>query len=220
MFTLEGQLLPGVAFGRERLAIWRWDASPIGPASALGRIDGEGRLTIYTAAPAYADLLRVWHRVHDVKRGEVRVALEGGRLRAIARPDDAAEVEVDLALGQTLATRGMNLALALTLPCVRESDLFVRASGPLARALLGVGPRRGFAGRTETGVPVRGAARRIERVRDGRALVGGADCGAMRVVDDPPDWGEIVMPRLPYLLTLKLFVDAPMPDLTRARATA
>src|SRR5437899_1581629 len=98
MFALDGQLLPGVAFGRERFVIWRWDRSPIGPASALGRVDGEGRLTVYTAAPAYADVLGVWHRIHDVKRGEVHVSLEGGRLRALARPDDAAEVEVDLAL--------------------------------------------------------------------------------------------------------------------------
>ncbi|MBI3747781.1 MAG: hypothetical protein HY262_02885, partial [Chloroflexi bacterium] len=59
----------------QRFVVWRWAQSPLGPASALGRLDAEGRLTLYTATPAYADLLGVWHLVHDVKCGEVRIAL-------------------------------------------------------------------------------------------------------------------------------------------------
>src|SRR4051812_24777042 len=224
MFALAGHLLPGVAFGRERFAIWRYDSSPIGPFSGIGRFDAEGRMTLYTSTPASADLIRVWHRVHDVKGGDARVEISGGRLRATARPDDAAEVEIDLALGQTLATRGMNLALALTLPPVRASRPFLLASAPLARALLGTGPGA-FIGRTETGIEIRVAARSLDRVRDGRAVVAGTDCGPIRPIDDPPDWGALRMPRLPHLLALRLVVDAGVPDLARSatstvRATA
>lgn len=216
MFSLEGFLLPGVAFGRERFVVWRYAESPIGPYSGIGRIDLQGRMTVYTAVPASADLQRVWHRIHDVKRGETRVEVGGGRLRAVARPDDAAEIEVDCAVGFTLPSAALSLSLALKPRFVREHALFLAAAGPVARVLLGVGAGRRFAGRTETGVGLRVAARTIRAVREGRALVGGQDCGPLRAVDDPPDWGEVVMPRRPYLLGCRLLVDAAVPDLSRA----
>ena len=78
MFALEGDLLPGVAFGPHRFVVWRWEASPIGPVSALGRIDAAGRLSLLTPAPAYADLLRVWHRVHEVLPGAVHIRESAG----------------------------------------------------------------------------------------------------------------------------------------------
>ncbi len=220
MFALEGHLLPGVAFGKERFVVARWDRSPIGPVSALMRHDAEGRLTVYSATPAYADLLRAWHRVHDYKRGETRVAVEGGRLRASAAPEDAAPVELDVALGQTCVTRALNLTLALTLPFIRDSEAFVRASGLLATPLLGVGPGRRFAARTETGTPVCVAARKILAIEGGRASVGGADCGGLRPIDDPVDWGELKMPRSPYLFACRMAVDADVPDLSRGAAAA
>jgi hypothetical protein len=218
MFALEGCLLPGVAFGKERFVVVRWERGPVGPVSGILRYDPEGRMTVYTAMPAYPDLLKVWHRVHDFKRGEARVAIEGGRLKATATPQDAAPIELDLVLGQTLVTWALNLSLALTLPFVRESEAFVRASGPVAAPLLGVGPGRRFAGRTETGVGLVVASRRIHRIESGRASVGGHDCGALRRIEDPADWGELKMPVRPFLFECRMAVDAPVPDLVRGAA--
>src|SRR5213083_1582859 len=131
MFALEGLLLPGIAFGKERFVVERWERSPMGPVSALIRFDVDGRVTVYAPSPAFFDLLRVWHKAHDFKRGEVLIRREGGRLIASAIPDDAAPVHLELELAQTLLTRALNLNLALTLPFVRDSETFVRATGLL-----------------------------------------------------------------------------------------
>jgi hypothetical protein len=222
MFDCTGDLIPGVAFGAHKLVLWRFRESPIGPAAALGRVDPEGRLTLVAPAPAIADLLRVWHRVHDVLAGDVRVRGSDGptgrRLRISAEPADAAPIEVELDLADTLASRALNLSLAWTLPCVRESEVFVRAASPLAAALLGAGRGRRLAGITEVGTPIVVAARRVTPITGGRASIGGADCGALRPIDDPPDWGEVIMPRTPQLLACRIIVRAACPDLARRRA--
>jgi hypothetical protein len=218
MFSVSGWLLQGVAFGRERFVAWRLDRSPLGPVSALGRFDPEGKLTIYTAAPAFADLVRVWHRVSDVKPGGFRFVEERSRLKISATPDDAAPVELDLGMAQTIPSRLLNLSLKLTLPFIRESELFVRATAPVAGMALALGPGRGPIGKTETGVKLVVAARHVSPVSGGRATVGGADCGPIRAVDDPPDWGELKMPRVPLLIDCRMMIHAPVPDLSCVRA--
>jgi hypothetical protein len=221
MVPCTGELLPGVAFGAHRFVVWRWAESPLGPVSALGRIGTEGRLTLHAASPAYADLLRAWHRVHDVRPGALHMRETNGAtgtvLRITAEPLDAAPIELELDIARTLATRAFSFALGWTPPCVRESEVYVRAASPLAGPLLGVGRGRRFAGLTETGTPIVVATRAVRAISGGRASIGGADAGPLRPIDDPPDWGELRMPRLPYLFACRLRAHVRCPDLSRSR---
>lgn len=220
-FSLDLDLVPGVAFGADRFVLWRARESPVGPASALGRIGADGRLVLHSAAPAFADLLRVWHKVHAVRRSALRVRETDGalgrKLRIQAEPEDAASIDLTLDLEETLATRAISAALAWTLPCVRESRALVRAQALIAGPLLGTGEGRRFEGPTETGVRVLFAARRVTGVAGGAASIAGAPQGAPRPIDDPPDWGALRMPRAPLFLSGTLVVSAPCPDLSRAR---
>lgn len=176
------------------LAMRRFVASSIGPGYvSVWHRAPDGRWVIYATIPPERGCARYFGAgATRAIETEIRVTWEGPSRLRISVPQ--AQLEWDVSVGSTAATRMMNAAARLLPTAAWSSSAVLRPIGLIAGPFLGVGRIR-LRGTVPNGQRITANPRVLWAVTDSRAVLAGEDLGRPGPVHPQAHLGDFWIPQ-------------------------
>lgn len=174
------------------LAFRRIVAATVGPSVSVWHRDPDGRWTFYVDVEPHHSCARFFAPVLErVAVTDIGISWTGPHTLSLTLP--AHRMHWGLRIWRTPLTRALNGAMGLLPERVWESTGALRALGPVAGRLLGVGGLE-MAGRLPNGQAYRMRPRSVWRVEGSVAVVAGRELGRSMALAEQPCLGGFPVP--------------------------
>lgn len=205
-----GHFIPGLCFESGH-CFWLLEftdtPTEIGPYSEFWVVTPEGDRVLYVDPGEAIDEVLAYHEFDRTAGATISVDGHGSpSITADCEGEDGTSVSVELELDETVGTRLLTGAVALTPDVVLESTPGTLVSTAMLNALLDANGLR-VAGQTETGRRYRLDVDSVSAISTASATLDGRDLGAVKPPDRPIEFGDAKTTAEPIFAPGTLFLE-------------
>lgn len=210
-----GTFVPGIYFssGYCLLAFDFTSVPPnVDPFIYVWIITPDGERTLYADPEEGIELVSGYHTVDQGVGGHITREQTGSdTVRVTVEGNDGTNLELELSVGQTMATRALNALSALTPKTVARTQFGAALGTVLLDRLLETNGTK-VAGRTEIGSPYRFEADHINIITDASATLNGEDLGTPTAPDRLVEFGDVKIGNIPLYMRADAYLPIPKQD--------